>query len=755
MSSWRITGLRRATCVHGALVLSRAALAVSFAAALACAAHGQERPAKRISHIVGVALEEYRKGVDGRGRIISQLEYEEAVTFLADGREAAQRLSGPRAALARALLDSLVLGVAVKAAPEALDEVQRRFNESLGADAALDLPTRRPDAAAGKLLFDARCAACHGAAGLGDGPAARGMEPPPPAIGSADAMRDATPALLYRIVSVGVAGTAMPGFGGELTPDQRWDILGYLTSLRHNSAALASGEGVFVQHCVACHGPAGLSDGPLARALSTLPSEIGSFAWQSDKSDAQLAAAIRGGVPGRAMPPARSLSDADLAHTVAYLRSLAMRDEGVGRVNGAVAMPGVQDRIAADPAAAQRNVRRLLDEALGAARAGRASDAGDRAFDAYLAFEPIETPARARSPGLVASVERHFAEFRGAIKANDLRAAERARNAIEAALPEVVGLMRAPEGWWGAFLQSLLIILREGLEAILVIGAIVAFLIKTGHRERLRSIWVGTVLALLASGATAAVFATALRALPASREIVEGITMLVAVAVLFSVSYWLISKVEAARWQQFIREKVNAALAHGGGKALALVAFLAVYREGAETALFYQALFREGSGQLIPIALGLVVGAAALAVIFVLFHRYGVRLPLRPFFAVTSALLYYLAFVFMGKGIRELQEGNVIPFTVVPGLPHIDAMGIYPTVETLGAQLLLVVLLLFALVKTFWPKRSLALPTVPSGEAVAGALAGTLERLERLESRLDRLEGELAAPEVTTYRSEG
>src|SRR6185503_9393779 len=161
-----------------------------------------------------------------------------------------------------------------------------------------------------------------------------------------------------------------------------------------------------------------------------------------------------------------------------------------------------------------------------------------------------------------------------------------------------------------AFWQSFLIIFREGLEAILVIGAIVAFLLKTGHRERLRSIWWGVGLALLASAGTAVVLVTILYAMPVAREIIEGITLLVAVAVLFSVSYWLISKVEAAKWQQFIHEKVTLALEHGGGRALVFVAFLAVYREGAETALFYQALFQEGRGNGIPIALGLLAGAA-------------------------------------------------------------------------------------------------------------------------------------------------
>src|SRR5207253_11289761 len=143
-----------------------------------------------------------------------------------------------------------------------------------------------------------------------------------------------------------------------------------------------------------------------------------------------------------------------------------------------------------------------------------------------------------------------------------------------------------------------------------------------------------------------------------------------------------------------------AALEHGGGRALTFVAFLAVYREGAETALFYQALFDEGSVA-VPLSLGILVGFAALAVIFTLFYRFGVRIPLRPFFGVTSVLLYYMAFVFMGKGIRELQEGNAMSASFIH-FPTVDWLGLYPTWETLLAQLALLVLFAFAVLKTFW-----------------------------------------------------
>jgi high-affinity iron transporter len=564
----------------------------------------QENPAKRLASIVGVAVEEYAKAVDERGKLISKDEFDETYGFLSDAKQVAARLSGYDAAKTRAILDSLTTAVAARRPPSIVREFHQRFATSLGTAGAMDLPKGPLDTAEGRALYVRNCASCHGMTGAGDGPAARTLSTPPLGIGVRKLTPEVTPTLAYNVISVGVRGTAMLAFAASLTPQQRWNIINYIYSLRGEKLSL-----------------------PVARRDATA-------------------------IPGDTASPV---------------------------------------------------ILALLDSALDFARKGKIAEAGDRAFDAYIAFEPLETPARAKKPGLVATMERYFADFKGAVKRNDIASAKSSRDAIADGLPSVIDLTQQPSTSWEAFFQSFLIILREGFEAILVVGAVVALLIKTGHRERLRSIWLGIVLGLVASLATAVVLKTLLAAMPASREIVEATTMLLAVVVLFSVSYWLISKVEAAKWQKFIRQKVSSALEQGGGKALAIVAFLAVYREGAETALFYQALFNEGPNVGLPLTLGIVVGLAALAVIFTLFYRYGVRIPMRPFFAVTSLLLYYLAFVFMGKGIRELQEGNVMRITVIPGGPHIDAMGIYPSVETLTAQGILVLLLVFATIKTFWP----------------------------------------------------
>ncbi|MFI5311726.1 MAG: FTR1 family protein [Gemmatimonadales bacterium] len=682
----------------------------------------QEPPAKRLSAIVGVAVEEYSKGVDAKGKIISAVELEEAVSFLRTARDVAGKLASPGADAVRLLLDSLSAAAARRATPEQLAQVYLKFVNALGAEGALDLPTRAVDAVRGKELYDQNCAQCHGSSGAGDGPSAKTILPKPATIGQSELMYTVTPALMYRIVSVGIPGTMMAGWAQRMSIDDRWAVIAYVNSLRATDADRENGALILKAQCPTCS--------------TSAPPATMDFAWQAERSDSQIVAVIAArdsasmtglrGVPS--LPAGRNA-------IVAALRAATIvtpQDRPVA----------VSDN--ADPRASARQVLRLVDDALTAARAHRIPDAGDLAFDAYIAFEPLEASARMRNPGLVADMERHFADFKGAVKNGDIGAAETERGRIELGMPSILEFSTPVSTRWGTFVESFIIIVREGFEAIIVLGAIVAFLIKTGNRARLRDIWWGTLAGIAASVVLAVLMRTVLSAVPASQELIEGVTMLVAVVVLFSVSYWLLSKVEGAKWQRFIRDKVDTALSHGGSLALGFAAFLAVFREGAETALFYQALLSHGVDVLAPVSLGLLVGLCALAVIFILFYRFGVRIPLRWFFAITSGLLYYMALVFAGRGIMELQEGSIVSRTVIPGFPHVDLIGLYPTVETLLAQGVLLALLVFALWRTLTPspaEGSEIDETVPP--EVAARLAELQAASRRLQDRVDTLEKEI------------
>jgi high-affinity iron transporter len=312
-----------------------------------------------------------------------------------------------------------------------------------------------------------------------------------------------------------------------------------------------------------------------------------------------------------------------------------------------------------------------------------------RALEAYLIFEALEPSIAAFDPALLHEFESAYGEIRLRAAAGDATGAAAALDRVHDLLEQVEE--SPPIGPRLAFLQSFGILFREGIEALLLCTALAAACARRGAGRLRRAIAQGALAALVASVATAIVFERLIRLAPAGREAVEGMTMVLASAVLFYVSYWLLSKIEVARWMTFLRQQAGRAESRW---ALAGVAFLAVYREGFETILFYQAL--AGAGAPGPIALGFVAAAAVLAAIAVAVLRFGVRLPARPLFAVTGGLLYYLAVVFAGQGVHELQEAGWLGLTPVVGIPEIGWLGLYPSVQTLVAQGILVALALLA-----------------------------------------------------------
>jgi high-affinity iron transporter len=242
------------------------------------------------------------------------------------------------------------------------------------------------------------------------------------------------------------------------------------------------------------------------------------------------------------------------------------------------------------------------------------------------------------------------------------------------------------------FSASLLIILREGFEAIIIVGAIIAYLIKSGNRQKTAAVYWGSLAALGASVIMAVVLNNLSAISGANQEIIEGVTMLIAVLVLFYVSNWMVSKAEAEAWSGYIEGKVQSSMARGSVFSLAFAAFLAVFREGAEVILFYQALLADTQTYFNMIWIGLGVGCAALVVVYILIRVLSIRLPLKPFFLGTSVLLSIMAISFIGSGVKELQEGNAISVTPVGVISSVDLLGIYPTLETLLPQAALLIL---------------------------------------------------------------
>jgi high-affinity iron transporter len=436
----------------------------------------------------------------------------------------------------------------------------------------------------------------------------------------------------------------------------------------------------------------------------------------------------------------------------------------------AVRVFGAADDSGGATAAVFTAVRRQLDSSLAQAHAGKGEAASTTAFDAYMTFEQVERQVRAKNPALADALEAGFAALRtraaGGATAGELASIQtRLLGDLENA-ERTIGDRLSP---LNLFFQSFILLLREGLEAILVVGALVAFLLKTGAGHRRRDIHVGVGAAVGASLLTAVLLETLFQVSQASQEALEGGTMLVACAMLFYVSYWLLSKMEVAKWNRFVKSRVQDAVSSGSALALASVAFLAVYREGFETVLFYKALFLSGGpGDMLPVLAGMIVGGVALGLVYLAINRFGVRIPLRPFFGFTSTFLYYMAFVFAGKGAAELQEGGVIGTTVLPWAPRLPALGVYPTAESLVLQALLLVLLVAGLVWTFVmePRRLpvtdvlVPEPLRDPGDAPADRHPGDVAPPDTLQPEvllrsLDRMDADLAELRAEVERLKG
>ncbi|MDR1045906.1 MAG: FTR1 family iron permease [Candidatus Adiutrix sp.] len=263
----------------------------------------------------------------------------------------------------------------------------------------------------------------------------------------------------------------------------------------------------------------------------------------------------------------------------------------------------------------------------------------------------------------------------------------------------------------GVFLAALVIILREGLEAILVIAAIAAYLNRSGNGARTRVVYQSALAAVAASVAAAIGLQFVFDIGGANQEILEGVAMLLATLVLFFVSNWMFSKAEAEAWKDYIEGKVQAAVATGSSFALGAAAFLAVFREGAETILFYQAMLADVQQHSAMIWVGFGLGSLCLVAVFIIIRYGSMKLPLKPFFMGTSILMYLMAIAFAGGGIKELQEGDVIGVTPVSFIGSVDILGIYPTVETLLPQAVLIVLVF---VSIFFYRRK---PKIRGGDA--------------------------------------
>ena len=634
------------------------------------------RAAERLVGLLRGIRGEYGEAFDDAGRLVRPVELEEARLLLAEAQDLA-----PRLGLGDDAVQPLERALADRAPQELVDALARglttRISTATGV-ATEELPPVAPSAARGAALFRENCTSCHGADGRGDGEEARHLGLAPANFTNPAFMRAETPDDFFNVLTLGRRRSGMPAWGEAFSTQERWDLVRYLWTLVRPTPVVERGRALLAERCPDCSGRA-------ARAAIEM---IGT-------SDADLLSAL-----GPTTATLATLDEETRLEVVAALRASAF--EALVATNPtAMRSPGAQ------PAReAFTEIHALLDAALAAERRGDTS-ATALATDAYMRFEPFEKRLGATEPGLVRRVEEGFIRLRQAARAPGSSADVPALVAtLHHDLDQAAMVLEPGAGAWVRFAESAGIILREGFEVVLVLGALLAYVRRSGQTAMARSLHVGAALGVVASAITAVVLVTVLRVIPWAGEALEGGAMLLAAVVLFWLSYWLVSKAEADRWQRYIRSKVQGALAAGSGTALATAAFLAVYREGFETILFYQALFAGAPAGDLMVPAGLLAGLVLLAVVYVGLERVGLRIPTGAFFVGTGAFLYAMAIVFAGRGIGELQEAALVSLTPVRWAPRVDVLGIYPTVESLVAQGIFVALLVYAIVVTIGRRRS-------------------------------------------------
>jgi len=610
-----------------------------------------QETALTVSHLLDYIGVDYAGAVE-EGKIRNPDEYSEMREFSMQARSVLAEM--PANAERLALLgdaDLLVRRIEAKAPANEIASTANALRWAVIRAYKIQMtPQRTPDMRLGATLYAARCTVCHGPDGKGDGPAGQSLDPAPSNFQDIMRMQQRSAYGLYSTITLGVAGSGMASFK-QLSEDERW--------------ALAFAVANF--------------------SVDIKAQEKGAALWTSGKH-------------------ARELATLD---NVATLSAHEVRDrfgdDGLALFAYLRANPSVLET--AKPAPLQFAAA-MLANSVDAYRKGAGAEATQLAIQAYLeGFELVESSLQSVDANLMVRTERAMMDYRSLLQAGAPvdqveRQAATVQEMLQQARTKLDGVQLSPTT---AFVSALIILLREGTESLLVVAAILAFLARAGRKEARRWVHAGWIAALVLGGVTWITSNYLIEISGANREITEGVTALLAAGMLLYVGYWLHSKSHSAAWQKFIGDKVSKALSTSTMWTLALISFLAVYREAFETVLFYQALATQAGTESHGALLGGVLLAVLLLIVLAwVIRRAAIRLPIGLFFSASGVVLLILAVIFTGQGIAALQEAGKVAIHSVTFI-SIPMLGIYPTLQTLVAQ---VIALLLSALELWWVARA-------------------------------------------------
>jgi high-affinity iron transporter len=596
------------------------------------AADTTETKAKQIWQLLDYVAVDYG-GAIANGAVLKASEYTEMSEFANAAERQLRELPGQTGKDALLKQAAELRGaVANKADPVIVARLAHALSSAVQKTYPFPVaPVAMPDLARGAQLFQTQCAACHGPQGRGDGSLAASLNPKPTALTDHLRARERSLFALHQVISNGVQGTAMQGFD-SLSDKDRWALAFFVGTLSYAESDKAEGAKLWQANAKASQTVVNLD------ALTQISEHV-----LADRLDE---------------PSAKAL--------IAYLRTNPTALDANKPKGTAIA-------------------KAKLAESVAALQGGDRAAATKLALSAYLdGFEPVEPALATRNRQLFEKIEAAMVSYRALLANGTPADVQAAQQRLQGYLGEADNVLAPSENdAVAAFVGALTILLREGLEALLVVVAMLAFLKKAERKDVVVYVHAGWVAALAAGGATWFVATYLVDVSGASRELTEGFSSIFAAVVLLGVGMWMHQKSVAGRWQVYLKEKLSTALNKRTAWFLFSLAFVAMYREVFETVLFYTALWTEGNGW--PLLAGLGTGMALLALIALVLLRTSARLPIGQFFAASSLLVVVLAVILAGKGIAGLQEAGLLHTSPV-AIPRIDLLGIHPSWETLLAQ---------------------------------------------------------------------
>lgn len=580
-------------------------------------------------HLLDYLAKDYAGAVQNN-KVVSQFEYDEQVEFaklVSENVNQIPELKGNAEFLAK--VESLRKKINDKASAEEVSKLARELQASAISLAKISVaPQSFPIISEGKKIFATSCASCHGNTGAGDGPAGKGLDPAPANFLDPEGKLASSPYQFFNTIRLGVPGTGMVAFP-KLSDQEVWALAFYLKSLGFENPKVKSQPKLSLSEI------AGLKDDEILKKL--------------EGSEAEKKQAL---IVIRTFEPSENQTSSFLAIAKSF-----------------------------------------INESIAEAKKNNFQKAKELSLKAYLeGIEPLEPKIKANRAGLVEKIESQMIQYRAQLGESKLQESEAEHAKVLATISEIEDTIQTKEmSPQMAFSAAFAILLREGFEAVLIIitllGALKAFQI-VGAAKWVHAGWI----AALGAGVLAWIFSGIVLTMSgATREVTEGVISLIAVGVLLYVGFWMHRQTEVHRWTKFVKDNLHAAVENKKLFLLAVLSFIAVFREAIEVVLFLRAIWNDvtvtGHNAIllgIAVALVLIFGFSVYAV------RFSQRIPIKKLFSISALIMAALSVVLTGKGIHSLQEAGIVSARSLPFDLRIDLLGIYPSLEAIASQLLVI-----------------------------------------------------------------